>query len=290
MNMSPCLSPLGEERTSWKYNIKKWNYYWKMALCNNKEHADCPHFNLLLCCCPPSHIISGSFLVSSAPRLAVLLLMYSANCSFLYSTTSSPQYSPFFISHTCSPDTFLWGIFSDMKIFLIPTVWKSLLFPTWNLTPAQSIFITLILSLVAHIPIQNCLCTILSWLNYKLNRIGRLFSYTLHKILHRSNIWFRFHPHFPITIWLTVPALSFYLKLLLTQYRITRTKDFLAHFCKDRCYTLEELLSLSKTSDEPSLCTGETWTALILTSQLSSKLLISCCNSRFIKSEWDMHF
>lgn len=92
------------------------------------EHADCPHFTLLLCCCPPSHIISGSFPVSSALPLAILLLMYSANYSFLYSTTSSPQYSPFF--YTCSPDTFICGIFSDMKIFFILTVCKSLLFPT----------------------------------------------------------------------------------------------------------------------------------------------------------------
>lgn len=179
-------------------------------------HADCPHFTLLLCFCPPSHIISGSFPVSSAPPLAILLLMYSANYSFLYSTTSSPQYSLFF--YTCSPDTFLCVIFSDMKIFLILTVCKSLLFPTWNLTPSQSIFITLILSLVAHIPIQNCLSTILSWLKYKLIRIGRLFSYTLHKIPHRSNIWFRFHPHFPITIWLAEPDLSFLLKTVTDIY------------------------------------------------------------------------
>lgn len=103
----------------------------------------------------------------------------------------------------------IWGFFSGIKSCLIPVLWKfPVLFSMWNTVPSQSIFITLILSLMVHIPIQNWSGTILSGLNYKLIRIGRLFGYALYKVPYVSNIWFVFHPHFPITKWLAVPALS----------------------------------------------------------------------------------
>lgn len=80
---------------------------------------------------------------------------------------------------------------------------------------SQSIFIILILSLMVHIPIQNCLGTILFWLNYKFISIGRLFGYTCYEIPHVSNIWFVFHPHFTTTK-MAMPALSDLLTVIVT--------------------------------------------------------------------------
>lgn len=160
-------------------------------------------------CHSPSHIRScRSFPVSSALPLVILFLIYSVKLQLFLLNNILSLWLSFLVPHTCYHNTFLWGTFSDMKSFLTPVVWKFLQFSTWNPTPSESIFITLILSLTVHIPIQNCLGTVLSWLNYKLIRTGRLFGYVLYKIPHVSNIWFGFHPHFPITIWLAVPALS----------------------------------------------------------------------------------
>lgn len=55
----------------------------------------------------------------------------------------------------------IWGIFAHMKSFLIPTMKISPSVLHVKHSSAQSIFITLIRSLMVHIPIQNCLGTIL---------------------------------------------------------------------------------------------------------------------------------